>query len=439
MSDRSRYLPAPAQRLSAGWSRRSVLSSGLAVGGVLLVAPGIQATPAQADTGASQRDIHVHRFTGWQFRRGATDGITVDHRGLRLASKVRGRRTYTELDGTTSNWEYGSWTSPVLSSGFDVTELIPSWNATTPGRSWVEIQVRVWADSGAVSDWFVMGRWCRLDRKQGGGIDRTSVDGQRTEVANVYTDTLSAPDEVAWSRVQLRVLLMRPVGERGGPSVSSAAAMCSNLPSDETVPVSTPGPARGRILDVPPYSQELHVGHYPEWDNGGEAWCSPTSTSMVADYWRHGPSAKDLSWVEPGPDRQVDYAARNTFDHTYDGCGNWPFNVAYAAGLGLQGYVTRLRSLAEAERFIVAGIPLVLSVSFKSEELDGAGYGTNGHLMVLRGFDADGNPVMNDPASHLKASNDQVRVTYRRDQFENVWVPHSGGTAYVMYAGNRIL
>ncbi|MFY9914326.1 MAG: C39 family peptidase, partial [Nocardioidaceae bacterium] len=131
--------------------------------------------------------------------------------------------------------------------------------------------------------------------------------------------------------------------------------------------------------------------------------------------------------------------ARNVFDYTYDGAGNWPFNTAYASRYGLQGFVTRLRSLTEAEEFIRAGIPLVISVSFAKGDLDGAGYGTNGHLMVVVGFTESGDVVVNDPASHLVKDDGQVRTTYRRDQLENAWVPHSGGTVYVIHPEKRHL
>lgn len=420
-------------RPAAGVSRRSVLG-GVALGGLLLAGskPGALATPAAPAAVPPRRDLKLIRLSGAQFNRGRGEGVAIGKHGIAL-SRPNTRRSYTDVvSGTAQEWEYGTWTSPTLRNGFDLTELIASWNAQTPGRTWVELQVRGKTPSGTVTGWYIMARWCRFDPEQGGGIHRTTVKNQGTDIATVYTDTLATRDGQSLREVQLRVLLMRPVGSKESPVVSSVAAISSALPEQETVPVSTPGNVRGRVLNVPTYSQELHVGHYPQWDNGGEAWCSPTSTAMVADYWKSGPTPKDYAWVEPGPDRQVDYAARNTFDYTYDGCGNWPFNTAYAAGLGLTGFVTRLRSLREAESFIAAGIPLVLSVSFKAENMDGAGYSTNGHLLVLRGFDAAGNPVINDPASHLKADNGQVRVTYRRDQLENAWVPHSGGTTYVI-------
>ncbi len=108
-----------------------------------------------------------------------------------------------------------------------------------------------------------------------------------------------------------------------------------------------------------------------------------------------GPSAADLAWVDPAlADPCVDHAARFTFDAAYDGTGNWPFNTAYAAHFGLDAFVTRLRSLQEAELFLAAGIPLVASIAAGPGELDGfpLPQGTAGHLVVIVGFTADGRP-----------------------------------------------
>ena len=68
--------------------------------------------------------------------------------------------------------------------------------------------------------------------------------------------------------------------------------------------------------------------------------------------------------VAPNGDPQVDHAAMYTWDYTYEGAGNWPFNAAYARTFGLDSFVTRLRSLAEAEQFVEAGIPVVTSLSW---------------------------------------------------------------------------
>ena len=59
------------------------------------------------------------------------------------------------------------------------------------------------------------------------------------------------------------------------------------------------------------------------------------------------------------------------------------------------------------------------SQSFLASELDGANYGTSGHLFVVVGFTADGDVIVNDPAS---SSNDVVRNVYKREQFEQIWL-----------------
>ena len=59
---------------------------------------------------------------------------------------------------------------------------------------------------------------------------------------------------------------------------------------------------------------------------------------------------------------------------------------------------------------------------------------SNGHLAVLVGFDAEGNPVVNDPAA---ASDNTVQRTYNRAELESLWLEHSGGTVYLIYPSGR--
>ena len=144
----------------------------------------------------------------------------------------------------------------------------------------------------------------------------------------------------------------------------------------------------------------------------------------------YAPSGTETSWVDPlFADPWVDHTARYVFDYHYDGAGNWPFNTAYAAERGLVSDVTQLRNLREAEPFIKAGIPLVASIAFTSNKLDGAIKSTNGHLVVIEGFTGDGSKVIvDDPAS---ATDADVKHSYDREQFERAWIPASGGIVYV--------
>ncbi len=404
------------------------------------------AAPADAGTKQAEavvRHVAYRQWTPANFSDGRFSGTTVTDGALKIANPT-GTFHYTDPygDGSPTTYDVATWTSPEVRPGFDYTELVASWNASTPAGTWVQVSVSGTADDGTRSKEYILGRWAANT----GTIHRTSVPGQGDDLATVAIDTLVARDGRTLSTWQLKVSLFRKVGSSNTPSVTLVGAMASRLPEKtKKEPVSPVDGARGITLDVPTYSQEIHVGEYPQYNGGGEAWCSPTSTAMVLAYWQqttgnasYGPSPADYSDI-PYKDPWVDYAAASTYDYNYDGTGNWPFNTAYAGRYGLESFVTRLRSLTEAEQFIKAGIPLVASVSFKKNELTGAGYGTNGHLMVIVGFTKSGDVVANDPASHLIASDDQVRVVYDRAEFESAWVPHSGGIVYVIHPAGQPL
>lgn len=382
------------------------LASVIALAATLL--PGLALPPASA---APARRID---YTSWDAPAALRAGTLA---GVRVA---RGRLL---LSGT----DTGLWTSPWATPGFSLTRLIASWSARTPGagRVTVEVRGRAGSASASTSSWDTLAVWAAGDRK----IRRTTASGQADDLGSVNVDTWVVPAGV--TAYQLRVTLARPAGQAASPSVDSVGAMSSLLPDASDVATSRPGVARGLVLDVPGYSQMVHRGDYAEYGGGGEAWCSPTSTSMVLGYYEALPPASAYSWVPAGHvDPWVDHAARMTYDYDYDGTGNWPFNTAYAASLTGHAFVTRLRSLREAERFIAAGIPLVASIAFGPGELSGAPISSSdGHLLVIVGFTDSGDVVVNDPAAATRAG---VRRTYDRGQFEDAWVPTSGGTVYVI-------
>jgi hypothetical protein len=379
------------------------------------------AVPVPASEPAARAAARQIAYTQWdegdQWRRGTLTGVRVG-KGRLLIKQPEGTRRY---DGRT--YDTARWDSPWVTPGFDLTRLIASWSAKTPGDSWIEVRVRGRDGAGRTSSWDVLGRWTAGDRF----VQRRTVSGQADDLAGVNVDTWEARGLRAY---QLRVSLLRRAGASYSPAVDAAGAVASRLPAGAGA-TSRPGPARGITLDVPRYSQMTHSGHYPRWGGGGEAWCSPTSTSMVLGYYDALPGPKSYAWVGRGhPQPWVDHAARITFDHDYDGTGNWPFNTAYAAPRAGKAFVTRLRSLREAERFIVAGIPLVASISFGRGELHGAPISsTNGHLLVIVGFTRSGNVVVNDPAAARRAG---VRRVYDRGQLERAWLAGSGGTTYVI-------
>ncbi|MCT4357450.1 peptidase C39 family protein [Streptomyces sp. Je 1-79] len=405
--------------------RRTVLAAALAaVAGTSVASTAPAAAAAAGVRGHAPAPALVDQrswvsFTDWRGGdRAGTRAVAGRRPGLVIGTPA-GVTDYADPHtGTTSTWEYASWTSPVHASPVPATEVIASWNADTPPGTWIQIELRGTYSDATATPWYVMGRWAAGD----GDIRRTSVDDQSDGKSSVWTDTFSVDDPASGLRLnayQLRLTLYRAPGTELTPLVWRLGAMASDIPDRFTVPASTP--CLARELHVPRYSQNTHVGQYPEYDNGGEAWCSPTSSQMIVEYWGRRPSAEDLAWVDPAfEDPQVCHAARFTFDHQYEGCGNWPFNAAYAATYpDMNAVVTRLRSLTDLETLIRAGIPAITSQSFRKEELTGAGYGTSGHLMTVIGFTADGDVIANDPAS---PNNEAVRRVYKRREWENIWL-----------------
>ncbi|MFE9254812.1 peptidase C39 family protein [Streptomyces sp. NPDC006879] len=411
--------------MTAPTPRRTVLAAALAVAAASTTIAGPASAsqgPARAARRPGRRPVEHRLWTSREHWRTGTHRGTETPISARPAVRISrplGRTHYTDpRTGRTTTWEYATWTSPEHRPAVPATEAIVSWNARTPTGSWIQVELRATYSDGTRSPWYVMGRWASGDTD----IRRTSVDGQRDGKTSVWTDTLAIDEATTGLRLvsyRLRLTLYRTPGSSRTPTVWLVGAVTSDLPDRFEVPASPIGPTRE--LHVPRYSQHTHIGQYPEYDNGGEAWCSPTSSQMVVEYWGRRPKAADLAWVDPAfEDPQVCHAARHTYDYQYEGCGNWPFNTAYAATYrGLAAVVTRLVSLTELERLVHAGIPAITSQSFMAEELTGAGYGTAGHLMTVVGFTPSGDVIANDPAAH---TNSDVRRVYRRREWENIWL-----------------
>ncbi|MFF5029058.1 peptidase C39 family protein [Streptomyces collinus] len=407
-------------------SRRTVLTAAVAAAvatGAVPATAGTARAAADADPAeAPLRPIDYHSWTtSHDWRCGTAAGVRVvagRRPGVEIGT-VAGRTDYTDPHtGTTATWEFATWTAPVHRLAVPATEAIASWNAHTPAGTWIQVELQGGYSDGTDTPWYVMGRWAAGDQD----IKRTSVDDQSDGKSSVWTDTFAIDDAGSGLRLasyRLRLTLYRKPGTTLTPTVWRLGVMCSDIPDRFTVPASAPG--LDRELAVPRYSQEIHKGQYPEYDNGGEAWCSPTSSQMIVEYWGGRLTPQQLSWVDPSyADPQVDHAARYTYDFQYEGCGNWPFNAAYAATFDdIQGVVTRLASLTDLETLVAAGIPAITSQSFLKTELTGAGYGTSGHLMTVIGFTADGDVIANDPAS---PGDDAVRRVYLRREFENIWL-----------------
>jgi peptidase C39-like protein len=300
----------------------------------------------------------------------------------------------------------------LVPAGF--SSAIASWNAQTSGGSWIDVGMRARIGSRWTT-WYAMGHWsAMLD-----GGHRTSLNGQHDGDGRVDTDTLVLHHIADAIEIRAR---MHPATAGDMVSISLLAVTVDREPDHAySPPPALKSAAWGVDIPVPERTQRVGA-EGGKYGGGGDSWCSPTSVSMIMAYWA---SVKD----HPEWDVSVADAAAGTFDPAYQGCGNWPFNIAYATRHGLEGWVARLPSLAAMEPYLTSGVPVIASIRVKKGELDGAPYpSTDGHLLVVRGFTDGGDVIVNDPYGEPGA----IRRVYNRAQFERVWQDGSHGAVYLI-------
>ncbi|MDQ6767740.1 MAG: peptidase C39 family protein [Candidatus Eremiobacteraeota bacterium] len=291
------------------------------------------------------------------------------------------------------------------------TTAVASWNVQTPKGSWIETQLRARIGERWTS-WYDVGHWSG----ELGGSHRHSVKSPADADGVVDTDTLRLKQAATAWQFQVR---FHPNPSGALPTMSLFAVTTGDGAAGTNLQPYKD--AWGVDIDVPERTQRIDESP-DHLAGGGDAWCSPTSVSMVMAYWA-------VRTQHPQWDVDVPAAASGTFDPVYDGCGNWPFNVAFASEHGLAGWVERLSGMPDLEQYIAAGIPLIASIRVATGELDGSPYkNSDGHLLVVRGFTPEGDVIANDPYGRPG----HIRIIYKRAQFEHVWMGGSKGIVYVI-------
>ena len=172
---------------------------------------------------------------------------------------------------------------------FAFNELVSSWNSKTTPGTLVQSEVKPQLNNGHWAKWYILGRWTYRFVEDDSDFHRTSVGGQGDADGFVSIDTFFTKDHPAVA-YKLRLTIFRRAGltERQAP-VSGQPLQRRRVELDEPAEQRSRArrdAARPTIdLGVTPVLAGDHHGEYPEFDNGGEAWCSPTSTAMVVRYW----------------------------------------------------------------------------------------------------------------------------------------------------------
>ncbi|KAF0124584.1 MAG: hypothetical protein FD189_2303 [Elusimicrobia bacterium] len=331
---------------------------------------------------------------------------------------TRSRTVLYALPSDFSGWRAGGRAAvpekgwPVLRGGYGKAALFPppvtapllfdqlvlSANADIRGNGVLRVEVSV-PQAGRWSPWFAM-----ADLKRRGGA---SVPSKPLPQGEVGEDLLKLKTKA--SAFRLRFVFSGPAGSRAALKL---AAVCL---TDTSIPYSPAaldrGPYRGGFrLKAEPVSQ-MRLPH-PRCKD----MCSPVSVSM----------ALSAIGLPTEPLRQ----AAAAIDGAADIYGNWTLNARAAALRGAAAWYARFNTFAEAEAVLRRGLPLAVSLTFGPGELRGSPLkkGTRGHFVLLKGFDARGNAVCNEPA----VKTGRAERTYRREEFARAWFRNKYGAAYII-------
>jgi hypothetical protein len=231
-----------------------------------------------------------------------------------------------------------------------------------------------------------------------GEFDATSrCDDVRCDI-DVYS---TAPAHAARLRVRVR-------GE--APPAVLEAPWLVTLSACDASAVALGGAHVGRAhIAVPARSQMV------EPEAVRRRICSPTSVAMVLERW--GRRLETLALAE-----EIFHAATDRY-------GVWPAAIGAAARHGVAGYLLRFPDWRAAAWCLDAGLPIVASVNYRQGELAGAAMDeTDGHLLVLTGYDGDA-VLVNDPAA---PTHEDVRRRLHRGDLERVWLERTG-VGYVLF------
>jgi len=294
-----------------------------------------------------------------------------------------------------------SLVSREIKAAFPFNELLLSANADlgVNGASRLEAKVKT-ADGW--SPWFDFGLF-----RSGGSA---SAKGQGNKFGEMDVDILKLKKKASALRYRFTLL-----SKENGAALRLVAASYSDttLPFDEAAAVKRDSDTKPLKLIIPCYSQMLQQVNY-----SGDI-CSPVSLSMVLNYYG-----------KKEPPLETAAAVLDNQETIY---GNWTFNTSYAGSRGLYAFLTRLNSMAEAEAYLSRGLTLIASVTFGPDEVKNSPLKkTKGHLLVIKGFDAKGDVLTNDPAAPEEKTVERV---YNRKEFARAWLKNKYGTSYAV-AGN---
>lgn len=270
-------------------------------------------------------------------------------------------------------------------------EGLPSWNGTAPGDSGgFRVSVRVPYMSGW-STWLDVGYW-KDDFWP--TVKRTAFGGGMVDIDFVKLDEYAT----TW---QIAVQFKRKSASVTSPTLSRLSFFVSDSRTTDAIDhAALLADKPAAIFITTTFLAQRNVSA----EFGGRI-CSPTTVAMILKSYH--------IQVDPLP------FALDTYDPYYDIFGGWPRVVQNASEYGVIGDVVRIRSWSQARDVLARGGRLAMSIG---EPLYG------GHLVMLAGFTADGDPIVHDPAR----SHDGYGHVFNKSDLSHAWFD-KGGVAYCLF------
>jgi len=205
---------------------------------------------------------------------------------------------------------------------------------------------------------------------------------------------------------QWRVEFKRQLAAHPSPSVAKLSFYVSDQRTTDNMNLSA------IVSDDPPeiFIPTNFVCQYNVDPEIGGSICSPTSTVMAIRSY-------DIE-VDP-----YEFALDN-YDDYWNIFGMWPRAVQNAAGYHLDGAVTRYRTWSQAYDTLAAGGRVVMSVGPPLY---------SGHLMMLAGFDSQGDPLVHDPARQNGEA-----YEYNKSSLSQSWFT-KGGVSYTFFPDETLV
>ncbi|MCC6545982.1 C39 family peptidase [Candidatus Sumerlaeota bacterium] len=301
----------------------------------------------------------------------------------------------------------GSFTTREFETDFPFTELLPSWNVNSTENSGFTFDVRVRdAASGEWSPYLYLGHWGKNPHSP-----NRRLDYDKGEVHMDYLK-LKEPANAFQVRASFYAYAFNANPE-AMPTLRRITVSYSGVVKD---PEQRRKLASSVIVDGN-WARSLPVPFRTQRDLPPEvsgSTCSPSSTSMVMAY--------------AGADFPTLQNALRIYDDEYGIFGVWSRATALPSEYGLDGWLTRFRNWDQVKTQIAKGQPVVASIRFGAGEFPSNPLkSSGGHLIVIRGFQQDGNIIVNDPA-HKDVGNG---IVYNKDELAKAWFD-KGGVAYII-------